>query len=501
MHLRVLCQRGCVFCKPILTDLVAMRSVSIRGALGRAPNTACTLKKPPSPNWSNPSVTPPPPLAWHLGHTPHPFPDKHGFDETGLPYSNDMWPWHYGDQDRGLIGNPIGRTCPSSMAPKPLRPTRGKNHSHRDTPSGTRLYRPKKDGPFLLYFAYSHPHVPIAASDKFKGSTGEGLYADMIAEIDDSVGQVVTSSKNSACETTRLSSLPVTTAPDTLWQEAGETGCVATRARPLRVASACPASSPCPAPSPPGRSPPPLPPRWTSSPRLRRLTGAELPSRKIDGHNILPLLKARQTRARTRRSITTTAANSVRVGDGSCTPATSGARLSAKAGRAPRQQAYPVIEQSLFNLKDDIGETTNVADQHPEVVERLLKVVEQARSELGDRLTKRQGSEVRRTVDPPNPDRAFYMTVLRGTLCISASPIRSLTCLRRRTARERTDPAVYPADRHGDGSSECMNEHRVGALLVIDRRGDLWQESSPNVISSAGSSAKKDPEATAVGGS
>ena len=67
------------------------------------------------------------------------------------------------------------------------------------------------------------------------------------------------------------------------------------------------------------------------------------------------------------------------------------------------QGGYPVIEQSLFNLKDDIGETTNVADQHPGVVEQLLKVVEQARSELGDRLTKRQGSEVRPNSGPAKP--------------------------------------------------------------------------------------------------
>ena len=53
------------------------------------------------------------------------------------------------------------------------------------------------------------------------------------------------------------------------------------------------------------------------------------------------------------------------------------------------------IDQSLYNLDDDLGETTDVSRQHPEVVERLLRLAEEARADLGDSLTKRQGSGVR----------------------------------------------------------------------------------------------------------
>jgi arylsulfatase A-like enzyme len=53
------------------------------------------------------------------------------------------------------------------------------------------------------------------------------------------------------------------------------------------------------------------------------------------------------------------------------------------------------IEQSLFNLESDIGETMDVAAQHPDVVRRLLALAEQARADLGDSLTKRQGTGVR----------------------------------------------------------------------------------------------------------
>ncbi|MDB4679527.1 arylsulfatase, partial [Planctomycetaceae bacterium] len=50
---------------------------------------------------------------------------------------------------------------------------------------------------------------------------------------------------------------------------------------------------------------------------------------------------------------------------------------------------------ALFNLREDVGERFNVADQYPEVVERLMKHVETAREDLGDSLVKRKGKNVR----------------------------------------------------------------------------------------------------------
>jgi arylsulfatase A len=53
------------------------------------------------------------------------------------------------------------------------------------------------------------------------------------------------------------------------------------------------------------------------------------------------------------------------------------------------------IGQSLFDLKSDPGETTDVAEQHPDVEARLLQYAEEAREDLGDSLTKRAGKDVR----------------------------------------------------------------------------------------------------------
>ena len=50
---------------------------------------------------------------------------------------------------------------------------------------------------------------------------------------------------------------------------------------------------------------------------------------------------------------------------------------------------------SLFDLEADPGETTNVADQHADVVERLKGLAEKARDDLGDTATKQEGKGVR----------------------------------------------------------------------------------------------------------
>jgi hypothetical protein len=58
-------------------------------------------------------------------------------------------------------------------------------------------------------------------------------------------------------------------------------------------------------------------------------------------------------------------------------------------------------ELALFNLAQDVGETTNVAAAHPDVVERLSALAERAREELGDSATKQEGSGVRPAGEAP----------------------------------------------------------------------------------------------------
>ena len=72
-------------------------------------------------------------------------------------------------------------------------------------PRGTRNTRStfihrKKDQPFFLYVPHSMPHVPIFASEKFKGKSGAGVYGDVMMEIDWSVGEILKALKANGVE-------------------------------------------------------------------------------------------------------------------------------------------------------------------------------------------------------------------------------------------------------------------------------------------------------------
>ncbi len=386
----------------IMTGCYAQR-IGIRGALGptskvwlsHEETTLAELVKPL--NYATCALG-----KWHLGHKPATLPAGHGFDEyLGLPYSNDMWPYHYGDQDRGKVG-------PGNFPDLPLidgtttleRNPRQDSLTPRYTERALDFINRSKEKPFLLYFAYSHPHVPIAASDKFKGKTGKGLYADMIAEIDDSVGQVVK----------RLDELGLTdntliffTSDNGPWQmfgnHAGETGPLrGDKGTSFEGGVRVPGIFCFPGKIPAGKETPAIASTLDLLPTIAAFTGAELPKLKIDGHDLSPLLQGKTEQSPTQAFYYYYGGQlqAVRVGDWKL-HVPHGWRRVVEKGKdgQPGPVDHPKIELSLFNLKDDIGESNNLADKHPEIVEQLMKAVEEARTELGDTSTKREGTGVR----------------------------------------------------------------------------------------------------------
>lgn len=120
---------------------------------------------------------------WHLGHFPETMPRLHGFDTYfGLPYSNDMCPeddplW----PDLPLLHN--GDTL--ALNPDQTQLTR------RYTEVAADFIRENQDQPFFLYLAHSMPHVPLYASAEYAGRSEQGLYADVIEEVDASVGTLL----------------------------------------------------------------------------------------------------------------------------------------------------------------------------------------------------------------------------------------------------------------------------------------------------------------------
>lgn len=123
---------------------------------------------------------------WHLGYQPEYMPNRHGFTEFyGLPYSMDMWPFH------PAPGHPY-RALPLYENETVLEYNPPVDEmTTRLTDRAVDFIRRNADGPFFLYLPYTQPHVPLGVSGKFRGKSGEGLYADVLMEIDWSVGRIV----------------------------------------------------------------------------------------------------------------------------------------------------------------------------------------------------------------------------------------------------------------------------------------------------------------------
>lgn len=132
---------------------------------------------------------------WHLGDRPEFLPIKQGFDEyVGLPYSNDMWPV-------GYDGKPSADT--NRRKRNPFLPLLHNSDTLQEiktlddqakltgiyTEPGRGFYQATQKSPFFVYLPHSMPHVPIAASAKFKGKSKQGTYGDVLMEIDWSVGK------------------------------------------------------------------------------------------------------------------------------------------------------------------------------------------------------------------------------------------------------------------------------------------------------------------------
>ncbi len=119
---------------------------------------------------------------WHLGHKPEFLPTRRGFDEyLGIPYSNDMRPVHLLEGEQ-VIEYPVVQAT----------------LTRRYTQRAIEFVERHKDVPFFLYLPHAMPHKPLACSEEFYKKSGEGLYADVIAELDQQIGELFAAIKKLA---------------------------------------------------------------------------------------------------------------------------------------------------------------------------------------------------------------------------------------------------------------------------------------------------------------
>lgn len=333
---------------------------------------------------------------WHLGDSPEFLPKRHGFDDYfGLPYSNDMWPFH-----------PTHKSFP----PLPLIDGDRTIETNPDQTQLTTWYTERavkfieahRERPFFLYVPHSMPHVPLFVSDKFKGRTERGLYGDVIAEIDWSVGRILDALQRYELADDTLVWFTSDNGP---WLSYGEH---AGSAGPLREGKGTtweggqrvPSIVRWPKAIPAGRTCDELASTIDVLPTIARLTGAVLPELPIDGHDIRPLLEGRPDATSPHEAFYYYwgyRLEAVRSGSWKLHFPHDYRSLVGPGGKAGRPVEYKQakIGRALFNLKTDVGEQTDVSADHPEVVARLERLAERARADLGDELTKRKGAGVR----------------------------------------------------------------------------------------------------------
>lgn len=336
---------------------------------------------------------------WHLGHLPKFLPTSQGFDEYfGLPYSNDMWPFHPEPRSAARFPNLPLMEGTKVVNPKIL----PKDQPHLTTwytERTVKFIEKNKDKPFFVYLPHAMPHVPLFVSDKYKGKTKRGLFGDVISEIDWCVGQILdTLKKHKLDENT----LVIFTSDNGPWLLYGEHAGSAT---PLREGKGTAFEGgfrvPCvmrwPGKIPAGKSCDVVASTIDVLPTIADLSGAKLPKNKIDGVSLVPQMMGK-TDAKAPHDVffyyQGTFLAGVRSGkwklmfpQGYRSPKPRG-----KNGK-PGKRNTVQLPLSLFDLENDVSETTNVAEKHPEVVKELKALAEKMRGELGDR--NRPGKERR----------------------------------------------------------------------------------------------------------
>lgn len=341
---------------------------------------------------------------WHLGHHPQFLPTQHGFDEYfGLPYSNDMWP-HHPEAKAGtypalpLIDNDQVIDSDVTAEDQALLTT-------RYTERAVQFVERNRNRPFFLYVAHSMPHVPLFVSDKFRGKSAQGLFGDVISEIDWSVGQIMNAVARFGLERDTLIMFTSDNGPWLSYGDhAGSAGLLREgKGTCWEGGTRVPFIARWPGQIPPGSLSSEMAMTIDLLPTIASLTGAELPPRKIDGLDIWPLISgvrgAKNPHDAYYFYFQQNELQAVRSGPWKLmlphTYRTLAGRSGGRNGIPAKYETAKIETAELYNVESDVGEKSNVADRHPEVVKQLEAYAEQARAELGDSLTQRTGTGVR----------------------------------------------------------------------------------------------------------
>jgi arylsulfatase A len=350
---------------------------------------------------------------WHLGHLPHFLPTRQGFDSWyGLPYSNDMWPYH--PEAKAGSYPPLPLFDGEDVVDSDVVAEDQSRLTTAYTGRAVEFIERHREHPFFLYVAHTMPHVPLHVGTERRAPSRVGLYGEVIAEIDWSVGRIVRTLEKLGLD---RDTLVIFTSDNGPWLSYGDH---AGSAGPLREGKGTAWE---------GGVRVPMIARWSGRipkgsvcrqpamtidvlPTVARLTGAPLPAQRIDGLDISPLLTGVPGASSPHRALwfyyNQNELQAVRSGPWKLILPHAYRTLDltaapAKDGR-PTKYVQAKAGLELYNLVDDPGERRDLAAQRPEVVARLQALSEEARADLGDALVHRSATFARsagRSDGPP----------------------------------------------------------------------------------------------------
>ena len=337
---------------------------------------------------------------WHLGSLPQFLPVKHGFDEYyGIPYSNDMWPYHPQAKKGAYPKLPMVEN--EHVVDEEITPEDQTHLTTDYTTRGVQFIERNKDKPFFLYLAHSMVHVPLFVSEKHKGKSGKGLFADVMMEVDWSVGQIVDTLKKKGLED---NTWIIFTSDNGPWLSYGDH---AGSAGPLREGKGTcweggtrvTSIMKWPAKIPAGTTTDSMMMTIDVLPTIAHVINAKLHDHPIDGMNCWPIV-AGEPGAKNPHDFYAyyyeqNQLQAITSGDGHWKLQLPHGYRSLPPGQPKATGGIPVlykqvkIEQpELYDLYTDLSESKNLASQFPDQVAKLQQHAEAIRSELGDSLMK-----------------------------------------------------------------------------------------------------------------
>lgn len=348
---------------------------------------------------------------WHLGFQEKFLPLNHGFDTfLGIPYSNDMWPVDFD-------GNQISDSSDwrkKSYPQLPLIENFNKIDEIRTLEDQARLttlftersvefINNNKDNPFFLYLPHPMPHVPIAVSNKFKGKSTQGLYGDLMMEIDWSVGEIVKALKQNNLEE---NTLVIFTSDNGPWlnfgNHAGSTGGLREgKGTSFEGGQRVPTIMKWPKVISAGSISNNIAATIDVFPTIANIVSSELPKHKIDGVDISSILEGRRDSNPRDHLYYYYGKNNLEAVRKDNWKLVFPHESRSYKNVLPKNDGHPgpyskfTAEYALYNLRRDPGEEYNVKELYPEIVKELEDLAEIARNDLGDDLNNRIGNNIR----------------------------------------------------------------------------------------------------------